>query len=174
MTKTRGWLAVAVALAAALAGCGNKDDDAGREEALEQAIEKDGARANVDLSKGRISIQTKEGQKLEIAGTDGELKIPADFPKDVLVYKGAKVETTVKATEGTMVTLTTPDPTAKVTEAYKADMKKSGWDEKTSVLMPGMTMLQYTKDKRTVSLHISGDDKATLILLTIGAQEGEE
>lgn len=171
MTKTMLVLMIAAILV--LGGCGKKNDEAkakkAQEKKMEKAIEKSsGGKANVDLSKGKMTIQTKEGEKMEIAGSGAGVKLPDDFPKDVLVYKGAKVDTSLKTGDATQVMLSTTDATDKVAETYKAEMKKSGWEEKTSMQMPEMTMLQYAKDQRTVTVQVmTGDDKGTKVVLTV-------
>lgn len=171
MTKTM--LVVLIAASLALGGCGKKSDETrartAQEKAMEKSIEKSsGDKANVDLSKEKMTFQTKEGGKVEIATGEAGVKVPDDFPKDVLVYKGAKVDSSVKSPEGMQVMLSTADPADKVAEAYKTEMTKSGWTEKTSMAMAEMTMLEYTKDQRTATVNVmKGDGKGAKVMLVL-------
>ena len=159
---------LAVAMALAVGGCGKSSE----EKAMEQAIEKgSGGKADVDLSKQKMTFQTKEGEKIEIA-TGGEgIKLPDDFPKDILVYAGTKVESAVKTGDAHQLGLSTPDAPEKVAEAYAAQMKKDGWAEESSMKTPEMTMLQYTKEKRSVMVHITKDGDAGTKIMLMAATE---
>lgn len=169
MTKTILVLMIAAILV--LGGCGKKSDEAKAKKAQEKAA----AKANVSMAKGKMTIQTKDGEKVEFAGGGAGVKVPDDFPKDVLVYKGAKVETSLKTGDATQVMLSTADATDKVADAYKAEMTKSGWKEKTSMQMPDMTMLEYAKDRRTVTVQVmNGDGKGAKIVLTIAKDKEAE
>jgi hypothetical protein len=164
---SRVMLSLVVSMALMLGGCGKKM----AEKAMEKAIEKGGGgKAHVDLSKNQVRIQTKDGDKMEFAGGGEGLKIPADFPKDIHVYQGAKVEGSIKTGEATQLTFTTADAAAKVAEEYQGKMKQAGWEEKTSAQMSGMTMLEYKKDQRNLMVHITSDGKTTRIMLILSKE----
>jgi hypothetical protein len=179
MTRTLVVLLFAASLA--LGGCGKKSDEtSGRtaqEKAAAKAIEKgtDG-KAKVDVSKGKTTIETQTGEKIEVASGAEGVKLPDEFPKDVLVYKGAKVESSVKTPDGTQLMLSTADAPDKVAEAYKAEMKRSGWEEKTSMVITGMTMLEYTKNQRTATVQVMGEDgkggKGAKVILMVAKEKG--
>ncbi|MCL5269239.1 MAG: hypothetical protein M1457_01470 [bacterium] len=153
----------------AVGGCGKKAE----EKMMEKAIEQDtGDKANVDLSKNKVTIESKDGGKIEIAsGGDTSLKVPDDFPKDVFVYPGAKVEASIKTPDGVQLTLVTSDAMAKVTDAYKAKMKAEGWEEKTAAAMGEMTMLQFEKADRTAMVHITKDGENSRIMLMMSQEK---
>lgn len=159
---TKSTLTLLLATVLVLGACGKKS----AEKTIEQAIEKNGGgKAHVDLSKNQMTIQTKDGEKIEIASGAEGLAVPADFPKDIYVYPKVKVEGSIKTGEATQLTLVTADAPAKVAEEYKGQMKKSGWKEKTAVQMNEMTMLEYSKDQRDLLVHITSDGKQTRIML---------
>lgn len=154
--------------ALALAGCGKKSE----ERRIEKAIENNsGGQAHVDLSKNQMTLETKKGEKMQVVSGSEGLKVPDDFPKDIYVYTGAKVEASIKTPDGTQLTLATADPAAKVADEYKAQMKKAGWEEKISAGMSGATMLEYAKDGRDLMVHITGEAGNTKILLMMSVEE---
>ena len=88
---------IAIVCAAALtgAGCGKKIS----EKIMEKAIEANqGGKAKVDISNGAMTIKTKDGEF--VAGQGAAVKLPADFPADVFLYKGAKPVVTMKTADG--------------------------------------------------------------------------
>ncbi len=146
------------------------------ERAIERQIEKaSGGKAKVDLSKDKMTIKTKEGEMA--ISQSGAVDIPADFPKDVLVYKGAVVKMVFKQDKGVSMLLETADDVKKVAQAYQADMKANGWQEVGSMPMADGATLNYEKgkdnEKRNVIVGIGrGDDEGkTHITLTVAAEE---
>ncbi|HEX3345311.1 MAG TPA: hypothetical protein VHS09_12095, partial [Polyangiaceae bacterium] len=121
-------LPVVVVLAAAFAvstlGCKRLAEKAA-EKAEEKAIEKGtGGQVSINGQKGTLTIVTDAGEMM----LGGTATIPADFPKgDVPVYPGATPvlsakQADPKGKEVWTLSLETPDPTAKVTDYYKANM----------------------------------------------------
>ena len=168
---TKGWLSLLIAMALLSGACGKKS----QEEIIEKAVEKNsGGKAHVDLSKQKMTIETKEGGKVEIASGGEGLKVPADFPKDIYIYRGAKVEGSIKTGDAIQLTLQTVDADAKVADEYKRQMKQTGWTEKTTAQMGGMTMLQYAKDQRSLMVHLSRDGKITRIMLMMSTESRKQ
>lgn len=167
MTKKLLYLLLALPLV--LGACGKKND----EEKIENAIEKaSGGKADVDLSEGRMSIETEDGEKMEMS-TGDDVQVPEDFPKDIHLYKGAKVESSIKTGNAIQLTLQTSDAAGKVADAYKKEMADKGWKEDTSIQTGDMTMLQYSKDSRNSMVHITAGKDKTTILLTESKEESE-
>ena len=62
------------------------------EKIIEKSLKNSGASdAKVDLSQGKMSIKTDTGEM--VMSTGDSVSLPADFPKDIYVIKGAKIQT---------------------------------------------------------------------------------
>ncbi|HEY3818293.1 MAG TPA: hypothetical protein VGL81_14035 [Polyangiaceae bacterium] len=119
-------LALHVLLAAAVAlptvACKRLAERAA-EKAEEKAIQKQtGGQVSVNGQKGTMTVVTDAGEIM----IGPSATIPADFPKEVPLYPGAKPQLAVKQAnaQGKItweLNLETPDPTAKVTDYYKAN-----------------------------------------------------
>lgn len=157
---------LAAALALGVSGCGKAQEKI-TEKAMEQAMAKDGGKAHVDLAKKQVSIQTKDGTKIDVANGGQSLQVPADFPKDIYIYDKAGVKGSVQDDDGRTLNLTTPDPVEKITAQYKAKMTAAGWTEKSNAAMTGMTMLEYEKAGQDVMVHITRSGDATQIILMV-------
>ena len=116
-------------------------------------------------SQERVSIQSKDGEYKMTAGE--AVQIPADFPEDILVYDGAKVELATHAPKGYTVSLRTPDAVDKVTAAYKQAMTREKWLQDTAGVLGGQAILCYKKAGRTVSIVIATTSDGTQIMLTV-------
>jgi hypothetical protein len=129
-----------------------------------------GEPAKVELNQDQMTIQTQEGGQIVIGGGEA-VQVPESFPKDVLVYPGAKVQGTIVTGAVTQLTLETADGPSKVAEQYQARMKQDGWKEEASVKMGELTMLTYSKDKRNVTIHVTADDDKTQIMVSHSAEQ---
>lgn len=152
----------------AVNGCGKSRQEKMAEKAIEAQT---GGQADVNLDKQQMTIETKEGDKMQIAGGEEGLKVPADFPKDIHVYPGAKVEASFKSNDNVQLHLGTADPVAKVIAQYQAQLKKEGWAEKTVTQTAESSMIEYTKDSRTVIVNASAEGKQTRIMIMISKEE---
>ena len=149
--------AVACSLVAYI-GCGKKAE----EKVIEKIIEKEsGGKADVDISDESISIKTEDGEATLHAGEN--VKLPADFPKDILVYKGADVKMTMEVPQGKSVTFLTKDDVSKVAEAYKKEMAGKGWKKEMAMDMGEQTSLIFKKDERMAQIMIGKEDDKTMI-----------
>ena len=80
-------------------GCGEKGEEKAAEEVMEKAIESNMAgNAEVDIEENSLRIQTEEGEMTMTAGDS--VQLPADFPRDVFLYKGAVLNTTMELPGG--------------------------------------------------------------------------
>ena len=152
-----------------LAACGKSAEQKAAEKA-EKAFEKQtGGKAQIDLTKGKMTFKDKTGESVEIANKPGAVAIPADFPKDVFVYPGATPAMSLKSAEGTTLNLSTTDAAGKVSETYKEKMKAEGWTQETALEQPQMIMLSYNKGERRAMVHISPEDGGakTQIMLVV-------
>jgi hypothetical protein len=167
--KKAKWLVTAVlaavVLAILLAACGKKTE----EKALEKAIESEtGKKADVDLSGDGVKIETEEGTMRMSAGEGA--KIPQDFPKDVYIMKGAKVEMAMETEEGYSVALTIDQPRDKVAQDYKKKMSGEGWTQKAYMDMGEQIMIAYEKGDRAANVLVIHDEKVTRLNLTVVSQ----
>ena len=147
-----GWLMLVAAVALVCFGCGRrKAEEALAEKIVENAIEgASGGETDVDLSGDTVTVKSKEGTMVMSGG--GNVSLPDKFPKDVPVYKGAKVITSMSAKDGMSVTLQTADPLAKVGEFYKSRMDAQGWESETSLNTGNQTILGFKKESRSASV----------------------
>lgn len=163
-------LVLILALALGAGGCRKAKEavmQKAAEKMMEKAIEKDGGKAKVDLANSKMSIEAKDGTKMEVASGEKGLEVPKDFPADIFIYPGTKVMTAVNAKDARSLTLSTADAVAKVTPVYQEKMKAAGWEEKQAMINPEMTMLSYEKAKQAVMVHITPDNKGAMIALII-------
>ncbi|HOW67699.1 MAG TPA: hypothetical protein P5186_20560 [Candidatus Paceibacterota bacterium] len=157
----------------ALAGCGQKTDEAIAEKAAEKAIAKQtGGPADVDLKEDGVRIKTKDGEMNFSSG--GNLQVPAKFPSDVLVYPGAKLQTAIEIPEGFSLRLTTKDPVAKVVETYLKELPAQQWSKEMSMDMGSNSMLAFKKENRTVNVVVSSEDNETSVSLTVVTEKKSE
>ena len=57
--------------------------------------DKDGNKVTIDENKGKVKIKDKTGETSAEFGGSG--KLPKGFPKDIPIYKGAKIETSISS-----------------------------------------------------------------------------
>ena len=114
------------------------------------------------------TVNTENGK---IIIKEGEL--PKDFPKDITIYKNSKVERSTEGQEGTVVILTTSDSVAKVTEFYKGDLKKNGWNSIESSSIEGSSLIKAKKDERQLVITVIIDEKdgMTEISIVVGVAQ---
>jgi hypothetical protein len=137
------------------------------ERMVEVGLAKQGVKARLDTTEGKLTMETKEGSATYAVG--GDVKIPNDFPKDVFVYGGAKVLTSMTMPKGCHLTLQTKDSADKVINAYKREMTAANWKEESSMNQSGVSMLSYKKSERTAAVVVMTADNKTTIQLTISS-----
>lgn len=160
------YLFVALCSLILIAGCGRKSQEKISESVIKKAIEKQsGGKAKVDLSEGSISIQTEEGSFQMSSGESA--KIPDNFPSDVYVFEGAKIEAVMQSTEGSTLSLSTQDTISKVTGKYRSEMTNKGWKQESTINMGDQQMLLFTKDERASTVIVTSDGEKTMIAMTV-------
>lgn len=146
------------------------------EKAAEAVIEaKTGEKVQIDQSDGKVRVQSKDGKGTFVVG---ENKVPDDFPKNVPVYPGAKVESAMAATggqgdSGFILTLSTPDAADKVAAFYKDAASKNGAKQLLDMQTPAGHMVSWqTTDALSASAVVSGDasENKTTIMLQASAK----
>jgi hypothetical protein len=98
-------------------------------------------------------------------------KLPADWPSDIPTYKDAKILASAKTAAGTTATFEISDKVKPVSDFYKSEMKKAGYDpDKSNDMM--MTekggVLMFKKGGKEVSFTMGYTDatsKTSLVIL---------
>jgi hypothetical protein len=138
------------------------------EKMVEVGLAKQGVKARLDTKEGKLTMETKEGSATYAVG--GDVKLPGDFPKDVFVYGGAKIVSSMTMPKGCHLTLQTKDSADKVINAYKREMTTADWKEESSMNQSGVSMLSYKKSDRTAAVVAITADNQTTIQLTISSE----
>lgn len=152
-------LCIAV-LALSVTGCQTIADKAA-EEVIEQSTG-----VEVDKSGEDVTIKGEDGTEIT-ASTGGEL--PEGFPEDVPVYEG-EIVNTIKADKGYSVIVATTDDVQTITDWYKAELEKEGWEIKTEMTVEGGGV--FTAEKGTSQLQVtigadtSGDKTSVSLYVT--------
>jgi hypothetical protein len=172
MVQTLAKCVVAALGLALLAGCGGKKEESitvtdasGQKTTITTTTEGDTA-----------TITTADGQFTAKSGEGLEVTLPSGVPS----YPGAKAIATFSGgdatSQGSMVSLETADPVAKVVDFYKAEMAKAGYTSKAEMRTDQSAMLSYSKgeaDNEAVQLIIGsgGEGQATTIQVMAGGQK---
>ncbi|MEK7174494.1 MAG: hypothetical protein AAB759_02445 [Patescibacteria group bacterium] len=124
-----------------------------------------GGKVNVDSGSGEVTVKTDEGTWV------GSNKLPADFPSDVPLYPGAKVQSSVSAAQeqggGNYVGLETSDAAASVASWYKAEIVANGWKVTLNMDASGSSLLGGSKDNRELMVTVSEDGGKTTIGIAV-------
>ncbi|MDX9972103.1 MAG: hypothetical protein RBU21_03830 [FCB group bacterium] len=199
------WIVSVLTMIVAATSCG-KTDERAAEEAIESAAAANGQKVDVDLSGDKMTIKTADGttvvegdkatvtgpdgttridgNSMEMTSNDGQVKmvsgdnaaIPADFPKDVPIYPGAKVTMAASdAGEQTVtVTLQAQDTLDKVSEFVSKEAVAQGWKEDMVIKQPGdqpMHMLEYQKDNRILMYTLVSNGENVNISMSVQTEE---
>jgi hypothetical protein len=161
---------IVVSLGLGLGAC-SKIEEKMAEKAAEKAT---GGQVDIDSKTGKVKLKQKgpDGKESEVQLGEGS-SVPADFPKAVPIYPGAKVMSAVTVSQGEshVVTLNTKDSTQQVLDFYKKNLASFKTDGE---LTGGdTTMLNVSNDQLTVGVTAtkSSDDGTTLINLTTSAKK---
>jgi len=152
MTRTSSLSLLALCLALGASGC-NKIKEKMAERAVEKAT---GGEVDIDSKTGQVRLKQKGPDGKETQVELGEnTSIPADFPKTVPVYPGAKVIAAVSISqgEGHMLTLTTNDSVVDVSAYYKKNLP--GFKVDGELSSADVTILTMSNAELTVSISAS-------------------
>jgi hypothetical protein len=162
------YVIIAAAVALAVTGCGRKASESLAEKMAERAMARDGVKGQVHISDGKVTMETKDGTTSYAVGEGTQ--VPATFPKDVHVYAGAKVVTSMTVPKGHSLMLESKDSVEKILAAYKSKMTGEGWKEEMSMNQSGSSMLVYKKEARTTSIVVTASAGAAQIALTVASE----
>ncbi|GMR07774.1 MAG: hypothetical protein BMS9Abin26_0778 [Gammaproteobacteria bacterium] len=139
-----------------LSGCSDDAEETLVEKQIELAT---GGKADVDISKGQMTI-TSDSKGGEVSMSIGEnVTLPEDFPKDVLVYPGSKLESAVQMPEGFSLGLTSKDNRKNIVDAYQDTMQSNGWKVQTTMVIDTQSIMMYEKDNRVTSILVDDGNK---------------
>lgn len=133
--------------------------------------DKDGAKTSVQASGDDVSIVSADGKSTFVSGD--KAKVPDDFPKDVLVYKPAKVVSAMTGPEGRLVSLQSDDALDAIAAEYQREMKAQGWKEESFFKAEAQTLAIFRKDKRVATVSLNPEDKGTAINVMVATEENE-
>ena len=140
-------------------------------EAFEAGMAKDGNKASVDISGGKVTVESKDGKAVYAGGKDA--KIPDNFPKDVYVYEGASVIASIATPEGFNLSMETKDSPDKVLAGLKSKMPGNGWKQEMEMSQSKNSMITYKKGERTVAFNIAAQPNATQISIMVSDEKGK-
>lgn len=175
--QTLAWVAALSVLT--LSGCGKAAEEAA-EKALELSASADGEEVDVEIDgeSGTMTVASSEGDvtisadaeegSFEMTNADGSVaaaagsaaKIPDEFPSDVPVYPGLKLDAVVAMPgEGYSISGTVPDSPEEVRKFYQSETSGKGWNETSSISQEELTSLSYEQGDRTmkVTAMLQGD-----------------
>jgi len=166
-------LGVLACSAVLVSGCGRAKKTISEkisEKIAEKAIamnikDSQGKDAKVDISDGKLTIKTKDGETA-IASGEGA-SIPENFPKDVYVVKGAKIQMSMKTPDGYALSMKVDQTAAKLAATFEAEMKAQGWEQESSFDGGGSRSLAYKKGERQVAIVMSKSDETTEVMITV-------
>jgi hypothetical protein len=151
-----------------ISGC-QKASEKAAEKAIEAGMAKDGTKAKVDISGGKVSIETKDGTAVYSGGKDA--KLPDNFPKDVYVYEGATIMASVSVPDGFNLTMETKDGSDKILAAVKGKMTGLGWKSEMEMNQNNNSMITYKKGERNVTINIASQPSGSQISIFASNQK---
>jgi hypothetical protein len=155
---------VALAVLVALSfGCGKG----------EKTYQTPGGEVKVQQKSGEVTyeVKGKDGEKLTVAAGDKGVALPADFPDDVPIFKGATVKVAMTQGKQKIVHLYAPVAVAEAAKFYGDELKSRGWEIESTMNMGEVSMVSAKKKNRQCSVTVAKESGGTLIQLAI-SQEG--
>jgi hypothetical protein len=121
------------------------------QKAAEKILEaQTGGKVKVDSNGENVTIKTEEGQTQYSAG--GAVKLPDNFPKDLIVVDDAKLIVASSSEQGGSVAYLTNFDQTEVFEKYLKDLPAAGWKKEMEVSLGEGKMINFSKDKESVSI----------------------
>jgi hypothetical protein len=139
-----------------LAACGKSPGERLAEKALSAATGQD-----VEVSKdgAEVTFKTEKGD-MKIAGGDGAT-LPADFPKDIYLPSGYKVESSMQMPGAVVVSLAAPGQVSALFAEASKQMQAEGWKQTMAMQQSGETqMLAFEKQDRSAMVSFDADGDA--------------
>ena len=106
----------------------------------------------------------KDGDTYKVEGKDSEsefgddVELPDEWPEDVSVYEGKiRSASTLRKGKSFSASVVTSDSVSTITDFYKKQMEKDGWEESANFSGKNSVTYSYRKEKRTASIYIAKD-----------------
>jgi hypothetical protein len=140
---------------------------------------------SVVLSGCGLNLQKKDvnekGNNITVAGKEGETltfgakELPSNFPLDVPVFPGAKPTGSYAASgenAGMIVALESSDDSKKISDYYKIELVKNGWEVKEQTQGSAPTAVySIKKGLRAGTVSVTKGENNTKIAIMIGKEE---
>ena len=192
-----------LAIAFAVAGCGEKAAETAIEIMAEAAAARDGqsidfeidgdtitvktndgtTELTIDAERGVVSIVSDEGNVRATADDQGsrfesddgtiltgdQAKLPDDFPEDVPLYPGLKLNVVSDMQNGAaiMVQGEVDATIEEISAYYEKEAADQGWTTETEMKQPQMAMYIFKKDGRTMQVLAVPEDDGVSLSVTI-------
>lgn len=164
-TITTRILFAAASLALLLAACGKSPEERAAEAVIKATtgrdakVERDGdaTKMTVETDQGAMTVQSGEG-----------LSLPTDFPADVYLPSGYKVQNVMQIGPMNSVVLDLSGQSQALIKEITGKMESSGW--KTAMSMQSGdqgAMMSFTKDKRSTTYSLSPAQEAGKLTLSV-------
>ncbi|MFA6504143.1 MAG: hypothetical protein WCT54_04425 [Patescibacteria group bacterium] len=126
----------------------------------------------VDINNDGNQIAFKDDKTGATSAFGEDVKLPNDFPKEVLIYPGVKISgltTSHENGESAWLMASSDDDMSKVVDWYDGQTKDGGWTKDSSLTIEKMETRVYSKDKDQLSITDAPTDdeskgKTTLIV----------
>jgi hypothetical protein len=118
---------------------------------------------------GKMEKGSRPAEKPADRATSGEAAaaLPADFPKDVPVLKGAMLKLAISQPDKTIVHLQTTSSIADAAKYYDAELKNQGWRIESETRSGDMYTVSARKGKTVCGVTITREAKGTLIRMAV-------
>jgi len=139
----------------------------------------DGEETTVELKDNGVVMTGPHGDMKLEAQEEGELV--DSFPKEVPVYPGATITTSMSMTKDVdavpqdfaVASFDTTDPFANVEAYYKEELPKLGWEAGAKTSQPEsipFRMLNYKKDGRELTVTMTARDNTVSVSIAVSAE----
>ena len=149
-------LAMCVAVAVAISGCGENGLMEQVEERAKEAVERAG---DGDESDAEVDY-----------GIFGSASLPDGFPDDVHIYEGAAITHSSRDGGRMVVALRTGDEATKVLEVYEEKAKADGWELEAEHQMGSIANRIYDKEGRQLVVNVNAVQDGTVVNLAISEE----
>ena len=137
-------------------GCGRKATYQTKDG--EVTVDRDGKQTTIEATSKEGNVKVSAGQNVAL---------PADFPKDVPIYKGATVKMAGSQGKGMMAMLVISAAQADAAKYYQDELKNQGWEIENSVNTGEVVVLSAKKDQRRCNVSIAKDKDGTMVSLVV-------
>ncbi len=146
-----------------LSGCGKS----------EKTYTTPGGEVKVQQKGGEVTYQAtgKDGEKMTVSASDKGIALPADFPKDVPILKGATVRVSMTQGKQQIVHLYVSGSVAEAAKFYNDELKSQDWAIESTMNAGDVSMVNAKKGNRQCNVTAAKESNGTLVQLAI-SQEG--